>query len=128
MGCMAILTDKLAQEGRTNQLAEPSIYGESGNAIKPAISEAIPWSLFRHGALGWAIKVLPVDLDLKAQLAMILLKLRTLSPVAQVFIECARCWRQRVRLPILSETKAPSGPAPQQTSPARRASRGTAWR
>ncbi len=50
----------------------------------------IPSSVYRHGAQGRPIKALPIELDLKASIAMISLKARSLSPVVQVFIECAR--------------------------------------
>ena len=50
----------------------------------------IPYSVYRHGAQGRPIKALPIDLGLKVPIALISLKQRTLSPVVQVFIECAR--------------------------------------
>jgi DNA-binding transcriptional LysR family regulator len=50
----------------------------------------IPSSVYRYGAQGRPIKALPIDMGLKVPIAMISLKQRTLSPAAQVFIECAR--------------------------------------
>jgi DNA-binding transcriptional LysR family regulator len=57
----------------------------SGNYIS-----CIASSVYRNGAQGRPIQSLPIDLGLKLPIAMITLKQRTLSPAAQVFIDCAR--------------------------------------
>jgi DNA-binding transcriptional LysR family regulator len=51
----------------------------------------LPGSVLRFGRTKWPIKVLPVTLPaLPRPIGMVRLKNRTLSPVAQAFIECAR--------------------------------------
>ena len=51
----------------------------------------IPGSVLRYGALRSAVKVLAVEFPIQPRpIAVITLKHRTLSPVTQLFIECAR--------------------------------------
>ena len=57
----------------------------SGNYLS-----CIPTAVFRYGAQGLALKALPIDMGLTLPIALISLKNRTLSPVAQQFIDCAR--------------------------------------
>jgi DNA-binding transcriptional LysR family regulator len=47
-------------------------------------------SLLRYNAHRWSLKVLPVDLGKRLPVAIVTLKGRSLSPVAQLFIEHAR--------------------------------------
>ncbi|HVV63133.1 MAG TPA: LysR family transcriptional regulator [Pseudolabrys sp.] len=50
-----------------------------------------PGSLLRFGTQGDSISVLPVDLGIRAEpVGISTLKNRTLSPAAQIFVECAR--------------------------------------
>jgi DNA-binding transcriptional LysR family regulator len=51
----------------------------------------LPGSVLRYGALRSAVKVLDIDLPIRPRpVAIVTLRRRTLSPVAQLFIECAR--------------------------------------
>jgi DNA-binding transcriptional LysR family regulator len=51
----------------------------------------VPGSVFRFAASNPGLKRLPIDLPTtRTPVAVITLKNRTLSPVAQVFIDCAR--------------------------------------
>ncbi len=51
----------------------------------------MPNSMFELNAARWALKALPVDLDIRERnVSIITLKRRTLSPVVQLFIEHAR--------------------------------------
>ncbi len=51
----------------------------------------MPQSLLGHNAKRWQLKILPVDLDLKSPpIAAVTLKRRTLSPVAQLFMDHLR--------------------------------------
>ena len=52
---------------------------------------AIPESVLRYGSLRSAVKVLAVEFPTQpTPIAIMTLKHRTLSPVARLFIECAR--------------------------------------
>lgn len=57
----------------------------SGNSLS-----CIPTAGFRYGAQGLALKALPIDMGLTLPIALISVKNRTLSAVAQQFIDCAR--------------------------------------
>jgi DNA-binding transcriptional LysR family regulator len=51
----------------------------------------LPESLVKFAAKRWAIKALPIDLGVQAPpVGIVTLRNRTLSPVVQLFIECAR--------------------------------------
>src|SRR5215510_14278455 len=51
----------------------------------------LPADLLPLVAKRWSLRTLPVDLGIRApSLAMLTLRNRTLSPVTQAFIECAR--------------------------------------
>src|SRR5262245_592444 len=51
----------------------------------------LPRSIFQFGGRNWPLKILPIKLRTQPRpVAIIRLKNRTLSPVAKVFIDCAR--------------------------------------
>ena len=57
----------------------------SGNYIS-----AIPNSLLRYSVDRWALKILPVNIGVQYPVGIWTLKNRTLSPVAELFIENTR--------------------------------------
>jgi DNA-binding transcriptional LysR family regulator len=51
----------------------------------------LPGSVVRLSGKNWPLKILPIKLPIQPKpVAIMRLKNRTLSPVAQVFVDCAR--------------------------------------
>jgi DNA-binding transcriptional LysR family regulator len=58
----------------------------------------LPGSVLRFGGNNWPVKILPVTLPVQPRpVAIMRLKNRTLSPVAQIFIDCAKVVTRNVR-------------------------------
>jgi DNA-binding transcriptional LysR family regulator len=66
----------------------------SGNYIS-----AIPNSLLRYSADRWALKIVPVNIGVRYPVGIWTLKNRTLSPVAELFIENARAIAKSLKTP-----------------------------
>jgi DNA-binding transcriptional LysR family regulator len=51
----------------------------------------LPRSLMQFGGRNWPLKILPIKVPVKPRpVAIMRLKNRTLSPVARIFVDCAR--------------------------------------